>query len=472
MGAGQNLAEDDIAAAITATEPERLKALILGGAFGAGFGAAFRGSPAVRAAVEAKLAPEEVKALDEAVAELPVAEPPRADESSPVEISPETKPDVEIGAETPAVEQQRAPVVDQPVTVAEAGGPEGTAIPAAPERQAATPEAAKLIADLDESGIGVPETITPVVKRIAEENGVTVTPESTPNEVIEGLRKVVAGEAPAAAVDPAVPVSEAPEALTTPKPRPPADPAKPFGETPEGIVRAPHEDERPGTSAMKAYIARDRERMGLNRLPSPEREAWRKSIDEAKEKGLDGEAESMAASVLETPRRLSRLESAAMVKRMADLNAQFDASRKRLRALTDDTDIKHQERISDDLKNRFDKVSQALRYNTSEAGRDLNFVKLTIDDDYNILPVLTRAKANKGKVLEPKEEARIESLVEVVKTKDAQLEEMRVKLRDAEARTAITERRRSPRRPQEVKQSIADLTEKTRRLLRAGCLTS
>ncbi len=110
MGAAQNVAEEDIMAAVTDTEPERLKAAILGGAFGAGFGAAFRDNPKVREAVEAKLPEADVKVLDEVIDEaLPpraeedvaaaMGEAPRVDQSAAAEITPETAPVVETDVE-------------------------------------------------------------------------------------------------------------------------------------------------------------------------------------------------------------------------------------------------------------------------------------------------------------------------------------------------------------------------------------
>ena len=56
-----------------------------------------------------------------------------------------------------------------------------------------TPEALNLLAQVDAGG--VPGFMTSNLRRIAAENGVSVSPETTPNEVIEALRRKAGGQA-------------------------------------------------------------------------------------------------------------------------------------------------------------------------------------------------------------------------------------------------------------------------------------
>jgi DNA-binding MarR family transcriptional regulator len=133
--------------------------------------------------------------------------------------------------------------------------------------------------------------------------------------------------------------------------------------------------------------------------------------------------------------------------------------------------INEQARMIEEIEAQFDDVSRAVRYSGTEKGRNLAAQKLTLNQNFDLVSVITQAKAKKGKPLTADEKAKFEKLTEQVKAKDVELEVLQKRLRDTEAREAITTRRRNPRRPQEVKRSIADLTEQTRRLLRAGCLT-
>ncbi len=582
LGGAQNVAEEDIMAAVTDTEPERLKAAILGGAFGAGFGAAFRDNPKVREAVEAKLPEADVKVLDEVIDEaLPpraeedvaaaVGEAPRVDQPLAAEITPETAPTAEIGAETPLVEQPVA-APEAPVTVAPEVPPEGAAIPAAPEsdlpnadeaptstrRRNITPEGAKVLEDLDASGVGVPGFITNSLRKIAKENGITVTKETTPNDIIEGLKlRRDGGETfefsnwrneVALEVDPATrkdilrnvvgsksateqDLSDALDALkvrngedglngfipdagnvandvmlsprasddlkaraktiydeifapegttkqeSTEPPRPkgaPADasPTKPFGSTPEGIVRAPEPEER-YTSAQKEWTTTQRARMDLDEIPSPARHEWEAALNEAKEKNLDAEAETLAKVIIEAPRALNDVETAGMVIRMEQLVQQHEAGLENLSASKDPVAIAEQSRALKEIEGQFDTISKAVRYSGTEKGRNLAAQKLTINKSYDLVHVLSRAKAAKGKEITPEERTRLTAITKQLKDTEAKLADAESRIRDLRARDAIKERRTSTRLPQEkVKVKIADLTEKTRRLLRAGCLTS
>ncbi len=272
-------------------------------------------------------------------------------------------------------------------------------------------------------------------------------------------------------------VSPEPAKTTTPKAiAADASPTKPFGSTPDGTVRAPEPDERV-TSNRKAFTHKEREQLGLNKLNSPEREAIRTALDEAKAKNMDADADMLAEKVLAGgERRLTRPEAASMGIRKMQLLTQFDAAVERLKDLTDPLEINAQAREMDVIRNRFDKLSEALVMGNSEAGRDLNFAKMTLDKDLNLLPVLARAKAKKGKPLTPESEAKFKELTEKLKESEARVVEAEKRTKEVEAREAITTQKRisrAARKPREqLKAEIADLTEETRRLFRAGCLTS
>lgn len=602
LGAGFNLAEEEAIAVISETPAERLPAVILGGAMGSSFGALLGKSKAVRDAVSAKLPEAEMKALDDVVAEVaPRAETeagvaPRAEEpvapaaaasprprdptssvEAPAAPDPDAAPIPAPPRAAPATPEQPAPAraAEAPIAAAEAvAAPEAPEVAVKPTEQVAevpelaatepptstrapgiTPEAAKVLTDLDAAGMAAPEKMTLKLRQIARENGITTTKETTPAEVIEGLRErassretfdysnwrnevalepdpstrgriirsIVRGENSTEqdmsdvldllklregeegpngfivnAGDIASDIAESPRASDELKvrakavydevfkpesepaapaaPRPRSDikeatPTKPFGSSPDGVVRAPEPDEA-ATSARKAYTSKDREQLGLNELDSPDRRGWQAALDEARSTGKDGEAEILAKTILETPRAMNDVETAAAVVRMSDLKTQHEAALDRLKAITDPAEINAQARTLDEIEQRFDMLSTAVRYSGTEKGRNLAAQKITINKSYELLPVLARAKAKKGKDLTPKEKAKFKEMTETLKKRDAEIADLNKRLRDTEARDAINTRRRAPRRPQEVKASIADLTEKTRRLLRAGCLTS
>ncbi len=247
-------------------------------------------------------------------------------------------------------------------------------------------------------------------------------------------------------------------------------PGKPFGSTPEGIVRAPDADEPSLTSARKAYTSKDRADMGLDEIPSPERQSWRSALDKAADSDI--EPGILAQTIIEHPRALDQVETASMVRRMVALKNQHEAALERISKIQDDpAAINEQSRALREIEKQFDEISTAVRHSGTEKGRNLAIQKLTLNKNYDLVSVLAKAKAAKGKDLTPQERSKFEDMTKKIKDQEAELEATRKKLRDVDAREAINERRRAPRRTPEVKANIAELTEKTRRLLRAGCLT-
>lgn len=226
------------------------------------------------------------------------------------------------------------------------------------------------------------------------------------------------------------------------------------------------------TSARKADIARDREVLGLNEIDSPERREWAEALDAARERGIPSEARQLADEVIESPRALDDIETAGMTLRMADLKNQH-------RALLDTIkDESVDEAARDDasakllrVEAEFETVSRAVRISGTEKGRALASQKLTLDESFDLVSVLARAKRSKGAELTPKERAKFEKRVAELEKVEEELRKENERLRE-EALQKMTEARRRHSR----KTSPADLEALARRrlakaeeLLKAGC---
>lgn len=127
--------------------------------------------------------------------------------------TPEAAPAPE---EAPAEAPAAAPAAPEAVPAAEVA-PEAPAAPV--EAPAATPEAQDLINKIDSGGAS-PAFISRNLERIANENGVEVTPQMTPKDVIDALREKTAAPAPAETPveAPAAAPEAAPEAAAAPAP--------------------------------------------------------------------------------------------------------------------------------------------------------------------------------------------------------------------------------------------------------------
>jgi hypothetical protein len=268
---------------------------------------------------------------------------------------------------------------------------------------------------------------------------------------------------------PEPPPTRQPEAA---KPAVESKPSEPFGPPQEGIVKAPEPDQQT-TSARKDQIAADRRELALDELPSPERDAFEASLQRARNDGLDAQAIRIADEIEASPRALTPDETSGMVLRLSDLKKHYRIANDRMKRLADPTEINLQDAEMRRIKEDFDKISKAVDTSGSEKGRALVFQKLTINDDYELLSVLNRAKGAKGQQLTEAETAKIRKLTERVEASEKQLQELETRFRDIQAREIITERRRSARRtPKQLDDEIGQLTEKARSLLRAGCYSS
>lgn len=210
------------------------------------------------------------------------------------------------------------------------------------------------------------------------------------------------------------------------------EPSRPTG--PTGPTGPPPRQQRPRqaghtesvtTSARKSQLAEDRAALDLPELPEPERKAWRTSLDNASARGLDRNADVLASEVLQRPRVLNDEETAGLVLRAQQLKNDHARVMREIASATDPADISARVAERDAIEGAFDKVSQAAKLSGTEKGRTLAAQKLTINQDYDLVNVLSRAKAARGRELTSAERAEYEKLVAKNKTLEDQITELR-----------------------------------------------
>lgn len=164
------------------------------------------------------------------------------------------------------------------------------------------------------------------------------------------------------------------------------------------------------TSARKAQMAEDRKAMGLDELPEPERRGWDKDLEDAWAQGIPYRALSLAAEVEAKPRAFNSTETAGIVERTARLKNEYAAATKSLETLTDPTDIAMKSAEATRAEQEFDILSRALRASGTEKGLALAAQKLTLDQDYSLIAVKSRAAAAKGQPLTDSEAVKLRKL--------------------------------------------------------------
>lgn len=225
------------------------------------------------------------------------------------------------------------------------------------------------------------------------------------------------------------------------------------------------------TSARKDMTTRDREAMGLEALDGPERRSWSTALKDAKRQKLPERALADAAAVIAKPRALSDVETAGMVIEANKIKIAHENLRRELDAATDEGAkfglAEQMLRAEQD----FDTLTRAMRASGTEKGRALAAQKLTLDEDFNLVSVLARARqAKEGADVPAADRAQFERLTKMIAEKDAEIARLTKKQADAAAERTIRRHDAKNRKPEATRvQERAALVSKAKELLRAGC---
>jgi hypothetical protein len=285
-------------------------------------------------------------------------------------------------------------------------------------------------------------------------------------------------EAVEAQVQEQVPAQEELPAQDAVAPEAPAEevapPSAPIDEAPPEAINEepPSEDFDPNTtSARKAQMAQDREAMGLDVLNSPERRSWQKAMDDATQEGIPDRAMQIAEEVNAKPRSLSDTETAGMVVQASKLKSEHAALMRDISVATDTADIQTKGAELNRIEQHFDQLSRALRVSGTEKGRALAAQKLTIDQNFDLVSVKSRAKAAKGGNLSVKESAQLTELTTKLNEQTARVAELESKMNEQIAERALREvkvQRRSYTKPAREAE-LSDLYQRAKVLLANGC---
>lgn len=213
------------------------------------------------------------------------------------------------------------------------------------------------------------------------------------------------------------------------------------------------------TGGKNALTDAERQTLGLEELPKPERKAMADSLAEGKAAVDSGAIEpgGLARSVVEKPRALSDSETMALTYEKGRLlQAHKDVTAKIADAVNagDDAQIAALKATQADLEGRFDTVSRALKASGTQAGRALSIRRAQLNEDYSLAALVQRATATKGAPLTDAERARFEGL-------SAQLEAAQKRIADLE------EQAQNGAAGQSVRQMQLDARRSQRRMTRA-----
>lgn len=232
------------------------------------------------------------------------------------------------------------------------------------------------------------------------------------------------------------------------------------------------EDEMPSvTSARQAMIADDRKALGLDEMASTERKGWQKSLSNANKKGIPDRAMRIAQEVNETPRALDDEETAGLVVRAARLKNEYKNLMTEINK-ADDAGMKSLSAEAERIEAEFEILSRAIHLSGTEKGRALVAQKLTINQDYNLISVKSRAKAAKGKALTVDESQRLTEATNQLEQANTKIVELERQINEMSAKRAIKERGIKRYSKMSLEQKDVELNQDIKRLnelIEAGC---
>jgi len=190
----------------------------------------------------------------------------------------------------------------------------------------------------------------------------------------------------------------------------------------EVIVKKPQIEDRLTTSARRIDIDKKRADLGLDEIASPEKKAWRTSLEAAQAKKMPDDALRLADEVNAKPRAFNDEETAGMVIKLSKTVDEHEALMSKISKL-DDTDTKLASAQAERVEEEIDNLTRALRASGTEKGRALASQKLNIDRDMRLAPVLSRAKSAKAETLSPKQKERFANLTKKLDEKTKQFDE-------------------------------------------------
>jgi len=226
------------------------------------------------------------------------------------------------------------------------------------------------------------------------------------------------------------------------------------------------------TSARQADIEDNLQAMGLDGPASKERKGWQQNLDNAREQGIPAKAQRLADEINTKARALSDDETAGVVIRATELKNEYSGLMDKLNKTDDPADIATLSAEANRIEQEFEHLSKAIHRSGTEKGRALAAQKLTLNRNYDLITVKTRAKAAKGKELSQKESKQFKQLSDKLNEATTKIDSLQKQMDEMQAQNFVKEggvKRYSRMSSTQRKTRIKSLTGNVKRLLAEGC---
>lgn len=218
------------------------------------------------------------------------------------------------------------------------------------------------------------------------------------------------------------------------------------------VWRGLNESEPPPstTAAKREKVTSDRAERDLPPIPKPKRKADEQTLADAKAAN-DADPTApirLTEKALTSKHILSDVETVQLDLRQQHLKNEYARTLKEIAEATDTEVITRKSADADAIEAERQRIEQAWAESGSEKGRSLRAQRLTVDEQFELLPMVGKLTKAKGRKLTTEERAEVETLKNerdtAIKERDAALERARA----AELDRHIAKEQRTRRRAQ------------------------
>lgn len=216
----------------------------------------------------------------------------------------------------------------------------------------------------------------------------------------------------------------------------------------ESVAQPDAEAQPTPTRAAKAHVDIERAARGADPLPAAPVKPDTTLLQEAKDANTvaPDQPRRIAEDVIANNRALTDTETVQLDLHKASLKNRHEALLTEIANTTKPADIEAKRGELNQIEQEFDTVERAWRLSGTEKGRALRSQQVTINENYDLISLLSRAKAAKGRELTPTERTRYEQMAQEIATVEAQRDAALAKVTDAQLQREVNRVARTRKR--------------------------
>ena len=200
---------------------------------------------------------------------------------------------------------------------------------------------------------------------------------------------------------------------------------EPATETPrQTIERTAGQRSKDGTMSARAVdVDASRESMNQLLIEKQDVRTWQEAQDTAQQQNIPERAVDIAHSIVANPRAMNDIETAGVVQRLVGVIRDHDSLSQKIQE-AEGADLAVLSSELSRLEETHELLTTAMRASGSEKGRALNAQKLTLNQKFELVTILAKAKATKNSELSSRQRTELTTLHRQIKALQSRLDRL------------------------------------------------